>query len=135
MAKVQAKTKTLPRVDPDDEDFSDVDGDIRTEFALDESTKDPTRHYHFAHNSRDDIGTYTGGPLGYVVEHVTEGGVKLQQGYGLKEGEPITKRDHVLVSCDRAMFEKRERYLGKKNQETRDQMFRKAQGTIDLRRE
>jgi hypothetical protein len=134
MAKVLAKTKVIPRVDPD-EDFSDVDGDIRTEFALDESTMDPTRHYHMAHNSRDDIGQYTGGPLGYVVEHVAAGGVKFKQGYGLVNGEPLTKRDHVLVSCDKAMWEKRQRFEIKKNADMRGKMFRDAQSPIDLRRE
>lgn len=124
-------TKVIPRVDPD-EDFSDVDGDPRTEFALDEATLDPSRHYHWAHNSRDDISQYTGGVLGYVVEHLQDGGVRPKMGYGIAPGEAITKRDHVLVSCDKALWDKRERFEKKKNADMRAGMFKAAQRSITV---
>jgi hypothetical protein len=132
MARTQpqpTKSQVIPRIDPD-EDFSDVDGDIRTEFALDESTVDPGRHYQWAHKSPDDIGSFVGGPLQYRVEHVADGGVKPKMGYGLKVGDAITKRDHVLISCDKGMWDKRERYLAKKTRETNAAMFKKNQRSI-----
>jgi hypothetical protein len=133
-AQAQAKTETLNRIDPD-EDFSDVDGDPRTEFALDESTLDPDKHYHWAHNDPDDIGQYTGGQLGYRVEHLEDGGVRPKMGYGIKPGEAIVKRDHVLISCDKALWDKRERFLKKKTQDNNRAMFKKLQSPIDLRKE
>jgi hypothetical protein len=38
----------------------------------------------------------------------------------------ITRRDHVLMSCDRDLFEKRERFERKKNAEMRNAHMRKA---------
>src|SRR4051812_41230555 len=124
-------TVTIPRVDPD-EDFSDVDGDYRTEFALDDETQDPTRHYHWAHKSPDDIGQYKGGVLGYRLEHYAKGGVRPLMCADETEGEAITKRDHVLVSCDRALWEKRERFLSKKTKEANERMFKAAQRPITV---
>lgn len=130
MARQQAKapkTETLERIDPD-EDFSDVDGDPRAEFALEE--EDPTRHYHWAHNSPDDIGQYKGGVLGYRVEYFEEGGVRPRMVAEMKPGEAITKRDHVLVSCDKDKWDKFNRYQKKKNQDVRDRLFKQAQRTV-----
>lgn len=124
-----AAFETLNRVDPD-EDFSDVDGDPKNEFELDSDSEDPTRHYHWAHNSPDDIGQYTGGVLQYRVEKYADGGVKPRMLSGLEVGQTITKRDHVLVSCDRALYEKRLRYERKKTQQTNDQMFKSRQRTV-----
>ncbi len=130
--KAQPKTEILTRIDPD-EDFSDVDGDIRNEFEL--VDQDPTRVYHWAHSSEADIGQYTGGIVGYKVERSAAGGVGLRQrGVELKDGEVITKRDHVLLSCDKALFDKRQRFLNKKQREDNDRMFKKNQSTIDMRR-
>ena len=126
------KTETLQRFDPD-EDFSDVDGDPRHEFGL--VNEDPTRVYHWAHNSEADIGQYKGGVLGYRLEHSSEGGVAPKMSAGTVIGELITKRDHVLMSCDKGLWQKRKRFEHKKTLETNERMFKKAQGTIDLRRE
>lgn len=121
--------ETLDRVDPD-EDFSDVDGDPKNEFALNPDSEDPTRHYHWAHNSPEDIGAYKGGVLGYRVENYADGGVRPQMCADVAVGEAITKRDHVLVSCDKALWEKRQRFERKQQADLNDRMFKARQRTV-----
>lgn len=122
--------KYLNRVDPD-EDFSDVDGDLRGEFALD--NEDPQRHYHWAHNDPNDVGAYKGGLLKYRVEHYHADGVMARMHAEHVEGEAITKRDHVLVSCDKAMWQKRNRFEHMQTRQTNDRMFKRKQRDLDLR--
>lgn len=127
-----SQVETLQRIDPD-EDFSDVDGDPRTEFAL--TNEDPDRQYIWAHNDPDDIGRLKGGVLGYKVEYAEDGGVNAKMHAGYTPGEVITKRDHVLMSCDRALWEKKERFEAKKTKEANERMFKKnSRSSIDLRR-
>lgn len=121
---------SLRRFDPD-EDFSDVDGDPNGEFALENEA--PDRHYHWAHNSVDDVGKYTGGILGYSVEHFEEGGVFARQRSGQVMGEPITKRDHVLVSCPLDRWQKRNRYERAETLKTNRAMFKTRQRDLDAR--
>jgi hypothetical protein len=117
------KTETVERIDPD-EDFSDVDGDLRAEFAL--SDEAPDRHYVWVHNKPETVGEYKGNLLGYKVEHAEADGVHPTMLYETQPGEAITRRDHVLMSCDRARFEKRERFERMKNKEMRTAFIRKA---------
>ena len=119
--------KYLNRVDPD-EDFSDVDGDLRNEFALE--NEDPTRHYHWAHNNPNDIGQYKGGILKYRVEYYEPGNVEARMRAEMTTGEAITKRDHVLVSCDKAMWQKRNRYEHMQTRKTNERMFKRRQRDI-----
>jgi hypothetical protein len=125
--KKAPKTETLTRIDPD-EDFSDVDGDPRTEFAL--VNEDPTRHYHWAHKSPDDIGQYKGGVIPYRVEHATADGVAAKMAAEFVEGETIMKRDHVLVSCDKEKWDKLQRYRRKQTTEANESMFKKSQRSV-----
>lgn len=122
--------KYLNRVDPD-EDFSEVDGDLRGEFALD--NEDPQRHYHWAHNNPNDIGQYKGGLLKYRVEYFEDGGVQARMNAGDVKGEAITKRDHVLISCDKAMWQKRNRFEHIETRKTNERMFKRRQSDLDLR--
>ena len=122
--------KFLSRVDPD-EDFSDVDGDLRNEFALE--NEDPTRHYHWAHNNPNDIGQYKGGILKYRVEYTAPGNVEARMRSEFVEGEAITKRDHVLVSCDKAMWQKRNRFEHMQTRKNNERMFKRRQRDLDLR--
>jgi hypothetical protein len=124
---LQAKaTETVERFDPD-EDFSDVDGDPRNEFELDKDSADPTRKYIWAHNSPETIGEYKGHVLKYKVEHYADGGVTPRMSAGYTEGELITRRDHVLMSCDLALWEKRERFLRKQSDQKKELLSRKRQ--------
>ena len=122
--------KFISRVDPD-EDFSDVDGDLRNEFALE--NEDPTRHYHWAHNDPSDIGEYKGGILGYRVEYATKDGVMARMHAEHNIDEPITKRDHVLVSCSKEMWQKRNRFEHMQTRKTNERMFKRKQRDIDFR--
>lgn len=122
--------KYLSRVDPD-EDFSDVDGDLRNEFALE--NEDPTRHYHWAHKDPNDIGQYKGGILGYRVEYYEPNGVMARMHSEHVKGEAITKRDHVLVSCDKEMWQKRNRFEHMQTRKTNARMFKRRQRDLDMR--
>jgi hypothetical protein len=104
--------KYLNRVDPD-EDFSDVDGDLRGEFALD--NEQPDRHYHWAHNDPNDIGAYKGGLLKYRVEYYEEGNVMAR------------------MHAEHAMWQKRNRFEHIQTRKTNDRMFKKKQRDLDLR--
>ena len=119
------KTQVIERFDPD-EDFSDVDGDLTNEFALDEDSQDPGRHYVWVRNDVESIGDYKGHVLKYKLEHYTKDGVVPRMRAEAKDDEMITRRDHVLMSCDRALFEKRERFERRKNDALRDGFMRKA---------
>jgi hypothetical protein len=121
---------TLERIDPD-EDFSDVDGDPKNEFAL--SDEDPDRRYIWAVNSPDGIGDYSGGVIPYRVEHYEEGGVRARMLSDQTQGELITKRGHVLMSCDREKWQKRNRYERAQTLKRNDSMFKNRQRTTDLR--
>lgn len=136
-AAAPAKTQTLERFDPD-EDFSDVDGDLRAEFALNEETEDAGRHYVWVHNSEESIGEYKGNVLKYKIEHFDEGAVQPRMAAELKKGEAITRRDHVLMSCDRLLWEKRERFERLKSKKLRDSFLKRAESgttTVDSRGE
>lgn len=123
--------KSLSRIDPD-EDFSDVDGDPGTDFALTDPADD--RHYVWVRNHPDDIGEYKGSLLGYRVEHAEKGGVAPKMSSDLTEGEAIQKRGHVLMSCDLALWQKKNRLDFKRTSETNAQMFKRKQRDLDLRR-
>lgn len=108
--KQAGPTQTLERIDPD-EDFSDVSGDPGVGFEV--LNGDPTRKYAWAHHTREGVADFIGGVVPYEMEYVSDAddAVKLKSGmYGLKVGEPLTSRDMVLMSCDRAKWEKRQRY-------------------------
>lgn len=122
--------ETLKRIDPD-EDFSDVDGDPRNDFALDNEESD--RHYAWVRNHPDDIGEYKGGIVGYRLEYFNEG-VRPRMASELKADEPIQKRGHVLMSCDKALWQKRNRYELAKTHQHNEMMFKRRQRDLDLRR-
>jgi len=120
----------VKRVDPD-EDFSDVDGDPANEFALDDKESD--RKYVWAHNSPDGIGDYKGAIVPYRIEHYHPDGVKARMRAEHVEGEMITKRDHVLMSCDKALWQKRNRYERAQQLKHNETMFKRRQRDTDLR--
>lgn len=124
--------ESLRRIDPD-EDFSDVDGDPRNDFAL--VNEEDGRHYCWVRNHPDDVGEYKGGVVGYRVEYRSKDGVDLKMSAdGPTVGEPITKRGHVLMSCDAALWQKRNRWALKKTSDYNEQMFKRRQRDLDLRR-
>lgn len=121
--------KFLSRFDPD-EDFSDVDGDPTNEFALVDEESD--RHYHYAHNSPDDIGAYKGGIIPYRVEHATKDGVRPRMSAEIGEGETIQKRDLILMSCDKALWQKRNRFERQTSLRTNERMFKRRMKDTDF---
>ena len=122
--------KFLTRIDPD-EDFSDVDGDPKNQFSLDNEEGD--RHYHYA--SQADVGEYKAGVVPYRVERATKDGVAPLMGADdFKEGEPIVKKGMILVSCDKEKWQKRNRFEYVKTRKTNERMFRTRQSDVDLRR-
>lgn len=123
--------QTLTRFDPD-EDFSDVDGDPRNDFAL--VNEDPSRHYCWVRNHPDDVGEYKGGIVGYRVEYRSKEGVDLKMSGDQSPDEAITKRGHVLMSCDAALWQKRNRYELNETRKHNEMMFKRRQRDLDLRR-
>lgn len=125
--------ESLKRIDPD-EDFSEVDGDPRSDWALVDEESD--RHAVWVRNHPDDIGDYKSGNIPYRIEHASKDGVKpLKDGGQFQDGEPIVKKGHVLMTCDKALWQKRNRLDLKRTQETNDLMFKRKQRDLDLRRE
>lgn len=109
---IAAKSKVVERIDPD-EDFSDVIGDDITRFALENERSD--RHYVWPHNDNDDISKFQAHVLNYMLETYAgdddEHALRPRGMKGLlKKGDTIAIADHVLMSCDRAKWEKRQRY-------------------------
>lgn len=123
--------EALRRIDPD-EDFSDVDGDPRNDFAL--VNEDPDRNYVWVRNHPDDIGEYKGGIVGYRIEHRTKDGVDMKMSAEQAADEAITKRGHVLMSCDRQLWQKRNRYALNETRKHNEAMFKRRQRDLDLRR-
>jgi hypothetical protein len=99
MAKATQKaTEVLKRHDLDlNEDFSDVDGDLTNEFQLRGDEKSSERHEVWIHNDPETIREYRDSVLGY--EPVVDA-----------TGATMTRRDHVLYSCDQEKFLKKERF-------------------------
>lgn len=123
--------ETLKRIDPD-EDFSDVDGDPRNDFAIDNEEAD--RQYMWVRNHPDDVGEYKGGTVPYRLEYFHEDGVRPRMAGELTKDEAIMKRGHVLMSCDKGLWQKRNRYQLAKTREHNDMMFKRRQRDLDLRR-
>ena len=119
----------LSRIDPD-EDFSDVDGDPRNDFAL--INEDPDREYCWVRNHPDDIGEYKGGIVPYRIEHAVKDGVTPKMAAEQPLDEMITKRGHVLMSCDKALWQKRNRYALAQTKRTNDMMFKRRQRDLHL---
>lgn len=133
MAKPKAApaTEVLERIDPD-EDFSDVDGDLSNEFSL--KDPDPNKHYVFVHDDRDSIGTYKSNVLKYEVVYAQNDDVRPLADGGYADGEAVRARDHILMSCDRARFEKRGRFERQQNSKERKKLFNRALGDAVMRR-
>jgi len=123
--------ETLSRIDPD-EDFSEVDGDPRNDYALDGEESD--RHYVWVRNHADDIGEYKSWYVPYRVEYATKDGVTPKASAELTQDEQITKRGHVLMSCDKALWQKRNRFDHAQTTKTNELMFKRKQRDLDLRR-
>jgi hypothetical protein len=123
--------ETLSRIDPD-EDFSDVDGDPRNDFALE--NEDTDRHYVWVRNHPDDIGEYKGGVVGYRVEYAESGGVIPKMASEQVAGDSITKRGHVLMSCDLGQWQKKNRHDLAQTRRTNEMMFKRRMRDLDLRR-
>lgn len=128
-----AKAKVAPaRFDPD-EDFSDVMGTDHVRFALE--NEDPSRHYIWPHADADDMASKQSHVLGFRVEEYAgddvENALRPRGMKGLlKKGDLIRVADHVLMSCDQALWEKRQRYEASKTRETNRTMANARQGDV-----
>ena len=108
--------ETLERIDLN-EDFSDVDGDLTFEFALRDDEDDSDKHFVWVHNDPSSIDEYRHHVLKYEPI-ATKGGVTA------------TRRDHVLMACDKGRFLKRERFKKVKDLKERAALSRAAQKTL-----
>lgn len=135
-AKQQSKvtaTEALERFDPsEEEDFSDVDGDVNNEFTLAPESVDPDRHDVWVHNDPDTIRQYREGVLKYEPVHIGAAGQRCARADGEQEGEILTRRDHILMSCDEGRFRKRERFERFQNAKDRKAMGMKAQKSVSV---
>ena len=121
--------ETLTRIDPD-EDFSDVDGDPRNDFAL--INEDPDREYIWVRNHPDDVGEYKGGIVPHRIEYATKDGVGVRMASEQPVDEALQKRGHVLMSCDKALWQKRNRYQLSETRKTNERMFKRRQRDLHL---
>lgn len=125
------KRRVVERLDPEEEDFSDVDGDLRNQFAL--VNEDPTRHYIWAHDNSDDVGLFKSHVVPYRLErHAKDDSVRVLAAGNddAQEGAVISKRGHVLMSCDKALWEKRQRLERLKSQKVARAFIRDRQKTV-----
>lgn len=134
--------KVVERIDLD-EDFSDVSGDPGNEFTLcdgDGKTIPPegddTYHYIFADKNDSQFGPsfFKRQVPGYEVVYAEKGGLTIR-GLEFKEGETIESRDQVLLRCNRAKWEKLQRYQVHKHEIENRKMQKRAVGTVDMGRD
>lgn len=137
MPKVLRRKAVVDRIDPD-EDFSDVDGDFRSEFAItEEESKHPDRKMIWVHNDPDSIAEYKmgiGGVGSLACRLERRNGEQddpdTKAGKGQTEvGDVITRRDHILMSCDKQLWLKRARLERKQAHENNARLARARQGT------
>jgi hypothetical protein len=104
----------MDRIDPN-EDFSDVNGSDISQFQLE--NEDPGRVYVWPEDTLADRQKYQSGALGvrYIAETYAgddvENAVRPVGSRGmLQKGETVRVGTHVLMSCDRAVWNKRKRF-------------------------
>ncbi len=125
----KAVSRVSERIDPN-EDFSDVIGDDMNRFALENAR--PDRHYVWAHKSAEDISKFQAHVLNYKLE-MYEGddakdALRPKGMLGLlQKGDHISVADHVLMSCDLAKWEKRQRYEATQTMQANKSQSRKLQ--------
>lgn len=130
--------KTISRIDLD-EDFSDVSGDPGNEFTLVDANGtvigpegDNAYRYMFADRNDGQFGpSYWKRAIPAFEEVHFDGSVTIK-GMTFGEGERIESRDQVLLRCNRALKEKRERYERNKTAIQNRDMARAAQEDIVL---
>ena len=109
---VPLKSKTVERFDPN-EDFSDVNGSDASQFKLENERSD--RKYCWPTDTMEDRQKFQGSQLRWIPETYegddVPGALRPVGSYGLlKKGDVIRVGVHVLLSCDRAKWEKHRRY-------------------------
>jgi hypothetical protein len=130
----RAKSVVMERIDPT-EDFSDVQGDNDSRFSLENAR--PDRHYIWPHKGAEDIQKFQGHVLRYRLEFYegddAEDAVRVKGGIGLlQKGDHISVADHVLMSCDKALWEKRQRYEASLTQKTNRRLADEEQRPLVL---
>lgn len=130
--------KTIPRVDLD-EDFSDVAGDPGTEFTLVDAAGDvippegdDTYRYLFADRNDSQFGLSYWKRQRPGYEEVHFDGTVTIRGMTFADGDRIESRDLVLLRCNRALKEKRERYERNRTAIANRELARAAQEDVVL---
>lgn len=130
--------KTINSVDLD-EDFSDVSGDPGTEFTLADAegnvippSGDATYRYMFADRNDSQFGPSYWKRSIPGWEEVHYDGTVTIKGVTFADGERIESRDLVLLRCNRAKKEKRERFERNQREILNRQRAREAQASVDL---
>jgi hypothetical protein len=134
--------KVIERIDLD-EDFSDVSGTPGSEFTLHTADGqiippegDAEYHYCFVDKNDREFGLsfMKRNIPGYEVVTAEKGGVTIR-GMEFAAGETIESRDQVLMRCNRAKWEKLQRYQVNKHEIENRKMQRRGEGTVDLDRD
>ncbi len=131
---IKPNKMVVERIDPE-EDFSDVIGNDTTRFTL-ENVR-PDRHYAWPEETHEDMSRFRSGELGvrYILETYEGDDVSDAlrpvgaQGL-LKKGDMIRVGPHVLMSCDRALWEKRQRLEARRSQQTSDGVAQLRTGDV-----
>lgn len=137
-----APERVRERIDLD-QDWSDVSGDPGSNFQLVDADGrkippqgDDERFYVWAHDSNDPesgTGRYKREIPGYEIVRFRADGVRpIGSTADLVEGEPIKVMDHILMSCDRALHDKRDAYLRHKDAIRRRQVDKMREGDVVL---
>lgn len=121
----------IERHDPTEDAVTD--GDPAFEVRLDESTKDPSKHYVLVSTHPDHRLDFTRSYKARGYHEVKYGdGPKWESGAIGPSGETMTYMDHVLMACDRATHEKREARQREFGKNTRDKMTSEKRLTGDV---
>jgi len=89
--------ETLKRIDPPSRA---VDGDSNTVIV----GKDPNREYKFANPNDEMCGVSALAELGFEIERARKDGPRIKGGKVAKDGDTITWRGMVLMSCPRDVW-------------------------------
>lgn len=120
---VPVQAKVVDRIDPS-EDFSDVNGSDVAQFKLENERSD--RKYVWPTDTMEDRQRFQSGQVGVRYKAETYEGddvptaLRPVGALGMfQKGDTIRIGPHVLMSCDRALWEKRQRFEATQTQQGR----------------
>lgn len=131
---IKPQARVVERIDPE-ENFDDVIGNDTTRFTLENAR--PDRRYAWPEETHEDMARFRSGELGVRYNLETYQGdddpdaLRPVGAQGLlKKGDSIRVGTHVLMSCDRALWEKRQRLEAKRSRQTSDGVAQLRTGDV-----